>query len=74
MYRRVQRRHQERGGSSLARNVAKRDYHATVGALYEVVVVAANFVTGKADALQLVAGDVGRLCGLKALLNLARQL
>src|SRR5437879_3861806 len=52
---RMQRRHQKRGGRSLARHVAQRNYHAAVSALNEVVVIAADFVAGKTDALQLVS-------------------
>ena len=70
--RRMQRRHQQRGRSSLARHVAERDHESTIFALDEVVVIAADLVTRKTDALKLVALYVRR-SRLKTLLDLTGQ-
>src|SRR5437868_81567 len=74
MHSRVKARHQKRGGSSLAGYVSERNHHPPLVALYEVVVVAANLVTWKADALKFIAVEMRRRCWKKALLYLARKL
>src|SRR5205807_7788923 len=70
----VQAGHEEGRARPLARHVAERDDEAMVVAEYEVVVVAADFVRGEADALKLEARDDGRRGRQEALLTLARQL
>src|ERR1041385_2480984 len=73
MNRGMKRRHQQRRGSSLARNIAERNHQTSIFTLDEVVIVAADFVTGETDALQFVTLDVWRRSRLKTLLDLAGQ-
>src|SRR5437763_13989693 len=54
----VQAGHQKRCGSSLSRHVAQSYYQSPVISLYEIIIVAADFVTRKAYALKLVASDL----------------
>ena len=74
VHRRVKRRHQKRGGGSLARHVAECNDQPAILALDKVVIIAADLVTGKADALQFVAGNLRRGGRLIALLDFTRQL
>ena len=70
----VQRRHQQSRSGSFARHVTERDNQISIRSLDEVVVVAADFLTGKADALQFITRHLWRRSWLKALLNFAGDL
>src|ERR1044072_7753880 len=74
MNRSGQRRHEQGRGSPLSGDIAQRNHQSSVVSFYEVVIVTADFVTRKTDALKFVAGNHGRCSRLKTLLNLHRQL
>src|SRR5215216_1144300 len=69
----MQRRHQQSSRSSLTGHVTQRDHESPIFALDEVVVITADLVTGKTDALQFITIHMRRRRRLKALLNLTRQ-
>src|SRR6266496_5808988 len=71
---RVKRRHQQCGGGALAGDVPQRNNQAAILALNEIVIVSANFITRKTDALKFVTGHYRRRRWLKALLDLHSKL
>src|SRR3954452_13378880 len=69
----MQRRHQQGRRSSLTRHIPKRDHQPAILTLDKVVVIAADLVTRKTDALKLVTIHMRRRRRLKALLDLTGE-
>src|SRR5437870_9038788 len=70
----MQRRHQQRGSGTFSGNISEGHDQLAVLALDKIVIVAADLVTRKADALQFITGNLRRRSRLKPLLNLAGDL